>query len=64
MQLAKPEIIRISRELNGAIKIEIGGFGCVMAPPDAIRFAASILKTSGCNVDFANGPLAPQGKPS
>lgn len=48
------QMMAISRDLTGGVRITIGDRGFVLSPEDAIRMGTKILQHAGCNVAFAN----------
>ena len=57
--LLRQETVKITRDITGGVRLEIGGMGMTMAPQEAVKFATILLQAAGCNVTTENGPLAP-----
>lgn len=58
--IAQFKALKVSRDLSGGIRIEIGDVAqFVLSPSQAIEFGSAVLKTAGCDVNFA----APAGVP-
>ncbi len=57
-KIARIEKLTVERDLSGGVKVTLGGKGCVLSPPEAVRFAQGMLQSAGIAVEFKNRAAA------